>query len=956
MLAICPVILGFLVVGLRRSSRTWVDAVPAFLFFAPLILARDLTGGTASTLGPLVAVPLLWLALTGTLRELIVATGLTALTFIAPIYVIGAPHYTPSDLRTAAAWTFFGAFVATTILQLVRRLATETAKERTLKAQLDGVMRGATLSSMITTDPSGTIRSFSVGAEELLGYPAEQMVGLASPGLFHDPVEVTAVAVELGVTPGFGVFAELARRGEPSRVWTYIRADGTRIFVRLAVTELHSDGGELTGYLGVAIDTTASVESERALAISEARWRVLMDNLADTTVVMVDQELRIRVVSGRGALRQGLQDSVGKLLSEVSNDENMALWRTMVPAAFEGRESSTDISASLTGAEHEVVVTPLPPDDDGPRALILARDVSDDRARERALTRAKERAERLFADAPHGVALLTPAGVVVQANRSMTSMLGRADVRGLHGVSFASLASSNPEQFRDHLADALESDRTPAEMEWTMSSQDGGDVHVLLSSRVLPDTDGGEDLILVNVVNHSERERHQRELAHLADHDPLTGLANRRRLDDVLRTHLAHCDERGPTGALLLLDLDNFKEVNDTLGHGAGDELIISTATLLTSSLRQSDVVARLGGDEFAILLPDADETAAAGVAQSIVERLRSHTASMSGPRRRVTASIGVVTMQAAAHHEMDVLALADMTMYDAKEAGRNRYATLDGTISARPRTAARLAMKGRIEKALEEDTFTLRFQPILNLHTDQVESAEVLVRLDDSDATVLPGQFLDIGERAGLAPAIDTWVLRRSVAVLAQMRGFRPDFQLAVNLSGHSIGHPGVERAIVDSLNEFGVDPGALMLEITETAAVADVLVAREFADRMTALGCRFALDDFGAGFSSFYYLKHLVFDLVKIDGGFVADSHHSVIDRTIVRSIVGIARDLGMKTVAEYVADPAILDVVRAEGVDFAQGYLIGKPVPCDDFVAEFLLDHHAGLGHADRAARDH
>ena len=271
------------------------------LFFVVIALSRDLTNGSDSGLGPMVALPLLWLALTGTLKELLLASGLTVAVFVVPVLWIGEPTYDVADIRKAIAWGAFGLLVSPTVQRLVRQLATESAKERMARAELDGVMRGATLSSMIVTDRTGLIRSFSVGAEELLGYRREEMEGLQTPAKFHDESEVVAVAEELGVEPGFAVFAELARKGEQSRIWTYVRADGGRIFVRLAITELRDADNTLTGYLGVAIDTTTSVESERALSISEARWRVLMDNLAETTVVMLDENLRIRVVSGRGA-------------------------------------------------------------------------------------------------------------------------------------------------------------------------------------------------------------------------------------------------------------------------------------------------------------------------------------------------------------------------------------------------------------------------------------------------------------------------------------------------------------------------------------------------------------------------------------------------------------------------------------------------------------------------------
>lgn len=930
--------LGLLAVSIRRTTRTWIDPVPPALFFLVLALARDATGGSASNLGPLVVLPILWLAMTGTRRDLVLASVLTAAMFLMPLYFLGAPNYQVGDWRRALVWTAFAAFVAPAIQRMVRRLAVETRSARATAIELDSIMRGARLSSMISTDVGGTIRTFSLGSEELLGYSAAEVVGRRDPGLFHDLDEVAEVAAELGVEPGFAVFAELARLRAPSRIWTYVCADGRRIFVGLAITDLRDTEGVVYGYLGVAIDATAAIEASEALAMAEARWRVLMDHLPDVTVVMVDESQTIRVVGGAGSMRQGFHDSVGKKLSDISKPENMVILDALLEEGFAGREASGVLHSTATGAEHEVAVTPLPPDHDGARALIFARDVSVQRDRERAVIRARDRAERLFADAPHGVAVLSADGTVLQMNSAMRNMVGEM-TDGSKTRKLSDFAWADDARFDRHLADTLAVRGSLAESDWTMRNVDGHAVQVTLSSRVLGGLDGSRDVVLVNVVDVSERFRYEQQLTYLADHDPLTGLANRRRFDDVLAKHMDHCARYGPGGALLLLDLDNFKEVNDTLGHGAGDELIISVAGLLKSGIRSTDVVARLGGDEFAVLLPNSDQKAAESVAASIVERVRHYTATLDGTRRRVTASVGVVTVKAAQEQDAGLLALADMTMYDAKEAGRNGYAVLDGLDCVRPRSGTRLHWKGRIEQAIENDDFALHLQPILDMKTDEIHSAEVLLRLDDSDELILPCQFLPVAERAGLGPAVDLWVIRHSVEMLARLRLVDPEFELEVNLSGLSIGNPAIERVIVESLEEFGVEPSALILEITETAAVTDVELARQFAERMTALGCKFALDDFGAGFGSFYYLKHLLFDYVKIDGEFVANCHRSSVDRTILHSIIGIAHDLGKKTVAEFVADPEILEIVRAENVDLAQGYLIGRPCSYDDFVDRFM-----------------
>ncbi|MCW2796756.1 EAL domain-containing protein [Nocardioides sp.] len=943
MLLVFGATLVLFAVSLYRRERTWVDPVAPLLFFVFLGLARDLTGGTQSGLAALLVLPILWLALTGTRADLWAATAATPLVFLVPMIVVGPPTYQIEDWRRVLGWTAFAVFVAPVIQRMVQQLATETRRAHEAGAETDGIMRGAVLSSIISTDLDGTIRSFSAGAEELLGYRAEDVVGRHDPSLFHDLTEIVEAAEELGVEPA-AVFGALTQAAAPTRVWTYIRADGSRVLVRLALTELHDVVGNITGYLGVAVDVTTAVEARRALAQSEARWRVLMDHLPDTTVVMVDEKCTVKVVAGAGARAQGLRGTEGRPLAEVSNPENFIILRDLVDQALQGHEASGELAATATGAEHEITVTPLPADGDEQRALILGRNVGAERGRERALVRAKQRAERLFEDAPHGVAVLGLDGTVIQANAAMVSLVDMSRDQ-LEGHLLSALSRPGDSTLDLHLDHVLSSSGAPVEAYWTLRNTRGEDIHVGLSSRALSGADDSDDVVLVNVVDMSERRRHELQLTHLADHDVVTGLANRRLFERELETHLDRCRRYGPTGALLLLDLDHFKEVNDTLGHAAGDQLIISIATLLRAHVRSSDVVARLGGDEFAILLTHGDRIAAETVARSIVAKVREHTATLDDTRRRVTASVGVVTLQAASWHASDILALADMTMYDAKDAGRNQYAVLDEDCSQQPRSGARLEWKSRIEQALEKDEFVLHLQPVQDLRTGEIHAAEALLRLRDGDGLVLPSEFIHIAERAGLMPAVDAWVVEHAVEMLTGLRALSPTFLLEVNLSGLSIGNPETERVIVESLRRHDVDPAGLILEITETAAVADVVAAREFAERMTALGCKFALDDFGAGFGSFYYLKHLLFDFVKIDGEFVSGCHRSDVDRTILRSIVGIARDLGKQTVAEYVCEPAVLDVVRAEGVDHAQGFLVGEPVPYDEFVARFLTPTQHG-----------
>lgn len=578
------------------------------------------------------------------------------------------------------------------------------------------------------------------------------------------------------------------------------------------------------------------------------------------------------------------------------------------------------------------------------RALVVLHDSTEEHRRVTDLDAARERSERLVADAPHGIAVLDRQGRIIRANDSLAEVTGRP-LHELEGLPVDGLSPRHPDDVARHLERVLHENGRPVRDEWTLTRPDGVDVRVSLTSRVLSageeraETDG---VVVVNVIDVSERHRYEQRLTHLADHDVLTGLPNRRRFEEDLERQHRRVERYGPTGALILLDLDNFKDVNDTLGHAAGDQLIVSTAHVLRATVPPSDLVARLGGDEFAVLLPDADRAGAEIVAAEIVERVRAHTSTLDGVNRRVTASVGVVTFADAQRQDSDILALADMLMYDAKDDGRNCYVLLGDSARPEPRSGARLAWRSRLENAIENDLFELYLQPIVDVRTGRVSGAEALLRLVDEGEPVAPGRFVYIAERTGLAPAMDAWVVRHGIAMLRRLQAIAPGLTLAVNISGSSMGDPGIEAELVAGLEPHDIDAGSLVVEVTETAAVSDVLAARAFAARLGALGVRFALDDFGTGFGSFSYLKHMRFDVVKIDGEFVADSDQSDTDRAILESIVRIAHFLGKRTVAEFVGRWETLDVVRDLGIDYAQGYLLGEPVPFDEFVARHLEEH--------------
>ena len=392
----------------------------------------------------------------------------------------------------------------------------------------------------------------------------------------------------------------------------------------------------------------------------------------------------------------------------------------------------------------------------------------------------------------------------------------------------------------------------------------------------------------------------------------------------------------GGRGAVLLLDLDHFKEVNDRFGHKAGDDLLKTVAAALRERIRETDILARLGGDEFGIILLQADADQAQLVAEEVVKALRRQTAMLAEQVIPVTASVGVALFDHLT--DTEVLACADLAMYEAKDAGRNGFALYRPAKNARPRGSTRLAAAERIRDALVHDQFVLYCQPILNLENNEVSQYELLIRLRGEQGELLPpSAFLYVAERFGMIQAVDSWVVQKAVGLIAEQARVGRSLTLNVNISAKSIGDVQLINLIGRTLNEGDVDPSRLVFELTETAAMSNIEHAKTFTTQLRDRGCKFALDDFGTGFGSFYYLKHLPFDYLKIDGDFIRGFAANTTDQLVVEAIVGIARGLGKKTVAEFVADPEMTDRLRRSGVDYAQGYHIGAPRPVSDMVAE-------------------
>jgi len=442
----------------------------------------------------------------------------------------------------------------------------------------------------------------------------------------------------------------------------------------------------------------------------------------------------------------------------------------------------------------------------------------------------------------------------------------------------------------------------------------------------------------VLVVQDMSRERqYAARLSNLASHDPLTGLLNRREFEQRVRATVEHREAEEGQHAVLYLDLDQFKVVNDTSGHAAGDELLRQVGALLRPRLREGDVLARLGGDEFGVLLPHCPPSPALRIAEALRKAIVDFRFAWKNRSFTIGVSIGLVNLAEGPHTLASVLSAADAACYLAKDKGRNRvqvYRPEDDEVALR---RGEMEWVNRLHRALAEDRLCLYAQPMHAMHSTGTEvlHQELLVRLiDENDELIQPITFIPAAERYHLMPSIDRWVIRTAFRLLADRRAAGDASALsgtyAINLSGASIGDDQFLDYVRESFARFRIPHRAICFEITETTAVTSLSKAAEFIGAMREPGCRFALDDFGVGVSSFTYLKHLPVDYLKIDGSFVKDMCSDPVNHAMVEAIHRIGHIMGKKTIAESVEDRAALPALRAIGVDYAQGFGIAKPAP--------------------------
>ena len=420
-----------------------------------------------------------------------------------------------------------------------------------------------------------------------------------------------------------------------------------------------------------------------------------------------------------------------------------------------------------------------------------------------------------------------------------------------------------------------------------------------------------------------ERDAH---LTHLANNDDLTGLPTRHYFMELVARELHDLGDK--TGAVLFVDLDQFKYVNDTLGHAAGDVILKQAAERIRRPVRARDTVSRFGGDEFAVLLSGATREEAIEISDRLMESMSEMPLVFGTHSFNLNCCVGIATIDDQNYTPSELLAQADLACQQAKADGRTRARVYEPELGAIESIKVDMGWSQKLQHALKHDLFLLHYQPIQSLTSGEITHFEVLLRMRDGDELHLPGAFLPAADRFGLMRDIDRWVIRHAISNLAWFRRRDNEIRFTINLSGDSFTEGDLVEFIVAQLEEHEMPADAIVLEITEHVAIGSVNDAMAQISELIAIGCEFAIDDFGAGYSSLNYLKKLPMQYIKIDGTFIQKLTKSTTDQVIVQAIAQIAQVTGKKTVAEFVEDAATLDLLRDYGIDYAQGHFIGVP----------------------------
>ena len=572
-------------------------------------------------------------------------------------------------------------------------------------------------------------------------------------------------------------------------------------------------------------------------------------------------------------------------------------------------------------------------------------DITDRKRTEKALFKSEERYRTLYDNNPSVFFTLDPDGKVLSVNEYGANQLGYSPDDIINKSFFEFFHESDVTQARDFIKTVINNIEKLCHLEIRKRCNDGVYIWFRESARAVYSHDDELCVLLVSE-NITDAHNLSEELTYQANHDSLTGLINRRKFEQKLTSLLDNSRNDSGMYFLFYMDLDEFKVINDTCGHIAGDELLRQISILLKNNLRATDMIARMGGDEFVILIETNELDKAAQIAETLKQAIENYRFEFNGKGFRLSASIGVVPINNAGKSLNDILSLADTACYAAKDAGRNCVHIYDESDEEISERQGQMRWVSRINDAIQDDRFVLYFQRIVPVKgVANHDSIEILIRLrNENGETIPPGAFLPAAERYNLSGKLDQWVISRTFdwlrdnpEILSQMG------HCGINLSGQSISDRSLLDFIRKEFSEKNIPYEKICFEITETSAIANLSSALELINNLRNEGCRFALDDFGSGLSSFAYLKNLPVDFLKIDGAFVKDIANNPIDHAMVTSINHVGKVMGMETIAEFVEDKQALKALQEIGVNYAQGFGIAIPKAISEYQPPVLQSKH-------------
>jgi len=700
-----------------------------------------------------------------------------------------------------------------------------------------------------------------------------------------------------------------------------------------------NDKGKKAGIVLSMHDITERLVNERRLKSSEKELRSILDNMQDTyyrtnlagEVIGISRSIE-------NFLGYSLEEALGKKLSSMYVDPDGR--NKFISKLNESGGRIQNYQATMFNKAGDVVWVSTSAhyhfDEDGDIDGIegVTRDITALKNAEALLFQEKERAHITLQSIGDGVITMGMQGEILYINPYAEQMIGCSHENAVSRplktyVHFSDAVTKVP------LDDPIEKCLMQKEVfEFTEHihavRNDGTYFSVKLTVSPLHDMEGSIKGVVMVIHDVSEMWKLAQQLSYQASHDALTGLINRREFDRQLEVSLRGSQKTGSQHTLCYMDLDQFKIVNDTCGHIAGDRLLKQLSQVLVNDVRDNDIFARLGGDEFGLLLEGCSLDKAELIVEKIRKTVKEFRFSWEDKNFELGISIGIVPVTKDSASITELLSEADAACYVAKGLGRNRVHKYHYGDTELVKHKSEMQWVSRIQSALDEDRFVIYCQTIQPILCENRRYSEVLVRmLDENGDVILPGAFIPAAERFCLMSDIDRKVIQK-VLVHLQNMSVNEDAYFTINLSGQSVGDESMLNFIVDNINKYKIDPSLICFEITETAAVANLDSARIFIDRLHELGCQFSLDDFGSGLSSFTYLKNLDVDFLKIDGSFVRDIAHDPVDYAMVSSINQIGHLMGIKTIAEFVEDKDILDRLKSIGVDFVQGYYIDTPHP--------------------------